>query len=277
MSDSRVPQDLLDKLQNEIDASKTNQMLGDEEVHDEPVVDELDDKDNPEIPEGYQSLEEYVASGRDPDYYRGPKAYEKDKEFLAEIKEIKSKLKERDEEMLALQQFHEKERQRLLKEIETKKAKAKEELDFEAYEDLAAQERELQSAKKQEQAQGEAPVIQAFRQANPKINPASPEYDPVYGSAFAAAFNAMVAEAERRAQRPLNEAEVRQYLDATAQRLGGSQAQRPPKVEGTRRPAARKDPVAALPPEMKRLYDRWSKDPNKKAWAENLLKQQTGA
>lgn len=274
MSDGRVPQDVLDGLQNEIMAQKGAELMQEpEEPEDTPEPEEPEDEpEGGELPEGYKTLEEYVADGGDPDYYRGPKAYEKDREFISEIKDIKRKLKERDDEMLALQELHTKERERLLKEIETKKAKAKEDLDFETYEDLENQRRELEQPK-QKQDKGEPPVIQTYRQTNPKLNPAAPEFDSVYASAFAAAFNAQAVEAEKRAGRPLNEDEVQRYLDATAQRLGGQQPQkRTPKVEGTRKAKPNKDPVGQLPPEYKRMYDRWIAK-GMKEQAENLLKQ----
>lgn len=272
--DARIPQDVLDGLQAEIQAKQGMMDDNPDDVADD-LGEEIND-DEPPIPEDYKTLEEYVAAGGDPDFYRGPKAYAKDKELIGEIKEIKRKLKERDDEMVKLSEYHERERKRLIKEIDEKKAKAKEDLDFEAYEQLDAQRRELEGAEKP-QHHGEPPVIQSYRQSNPKLNPAAPEFDPVHASAFAAAFNAMVTDAEKRAGRALNEGEIQRYLDATASRLGGGQpARRAPAVEGTRKPAAKKDPVAALDPAMRRMYDRWmsSGDPVKKKYAENLLKQQ---
>lgn len=281
MSDGRIPQDVLDGLQSEIESQKAGEMMSaepEEAQEDEPEAEQAEvqegAEDTGDLPEGYKTLEEYVADGGDPEYYRGPKAYEKDRVLIGEIKEIKRKLSERDDEMVALQELHEKERQRLLKDIEKKKAEAKESFDFEAYEDLSEQERELNSRNKPQDQGGEPPVIQSYRQQNPKLNPAAPDFDPVHASAFAAAFNALVTDAEKRAGRRLNEQEIGTYLDATAKRLGGllPAQRRTPKVEGTRRAKPQKDPVGDLPPEYKRMYDRWMAKGNKDQ-AANLLKQ----
>jgi len=280
MSDG-IPQEVLDGLQAEIQAQKSGEMMQVQEVIEEDPPEEIQEELEPledeeqVLPENYKTLEDYIADGGDPDYYRGPKAFEKDRELIGEVKEIKRKLKERDNEMLALVDFQEKERERLLSEIKEKKAQAKENLDFDAYETLDQQARDLEQPEKPAQ-QGEPDVIKSYRQANPKINPASAEYDPVHDSMFAAAFNAMVMSAEQRAGRALTESEIQGYLDATAKRVGGEKptaTPRPSKVAGTKRSAKKADPVAALPPEVQGLYKRWMSDPKKKEFAANLLKQ----
>ena len=271
----RVPQEVLDGLGKELESLNGAQMMQPEEPEEpetpeepeEPEAGEPESESEGDLPDGYKTLEEYVADGGDPDYYKGPKAYKQQREIISELKDIKEKNRQRDEEMAALTKHFEKERSRLIKQIEDEQAKAKEDLDFDRYEELGKQRSELEQENPHAQAEiQEHPVIAGFRGENPELNPASPKFDKVYTSAFQGAFNALIEDTAQRAGRSLTDAEIKDCLTEIKQRISPQQQQprRQPKgVEGTRKKTSKPDPVASLDPATKRLYERWSKSPKK--------------
>lgn len=273
MAEAEVPDDVLNEIESELN-NGAQRMLGVEEQEDHEEVVE----DQEQLPKGYKTLEEYIADGGDPDYYRGPKAFAEQRKIIDELKETKGKVKRIDDEMLRLQKFHDQEKKRLLSEIDVKRAKAKEDMDFEAYDQLGEQKRQLETAEPPQQ-QGEHPVIASFRADNPVLNQADPSYDPVYASAFAAAFNVMVQEGQQRAGRELAEAEIQRYLAETKNKLSPGQPQRrPSRVEPAKRQVRRDDPLEKMPAEIRGMYERWNKhtDPKKREYAKNLLAEYGG-
>lgn len=270
---SDVPLETLNALQAEIQGAQPAIM---DETPEEQEEVETPEEGQDDVPEGFKTYEQYIEDGGDPKYYKGIEAYKQQKDILAELKEIKRKAKERDDEMHALVKWTETEKSRLRKQIEQQKKQAEEDLDIGRYKELEQEEREL--GLNQPQQGQEHQVVASYRQEQPFLNPASPDYDPVQAAAFAAAFNQMAVEAERRAGRPLNDAEVRQYLDKTNERLSPQKTvqQRPAKAAPSARKPVAKRPEDAMPPEIKSLYDRWSKDPRRKEAAENLLKPYGG-
>jgi|GEM_PF-3383659 len=286
MSDqpSAVPQDILDGL-----AAETQKMGGAPQAMAEPPEEAEDDQPetldapeaNDDVPEDFKSYEQYVADGGDPEYYRGPKAFKQQKEILDELKGVKEKFKRFEEDAVKFDKFREQEKERLLKQLEDQKKKAREDLDFDAYDDLEKQRRQIEEGPEAEASDSqEPPVIATYRSENPQLNPAAPEFDPVYASAFAGAFNAVVAQAQQRAGRNLTEAEIQTHLETVKKRLGGGEApaKRPSKVEGARRPSKTQAPADKMPPEVKAMHDRWINhhDAAKREYAKTLAKQYGG-
>lgn len=269
-----VPEEVLKALEKEVQGS---QMQMPEEIE---VVEEVEEVEEVEVTEeredidgdGFKSFDEYVADGGDPDFYRGKKAYQQQKDILAEMKALKKKT---DDFMFQQEKRHAAETERLLKEIEKAKAEAKADLDFDRYEELNTQERELKGAHQQKN-EGEAPVIAHYRNENPELNPAAPEFDPIYASAFAAAFNTAAMKAEQTVGRALNEAEIAKWLEATAKKLRPQPVatKKASKVSAsTSSGGGKKDPVASLDADARALYNKWanSGDPDKVKWAKQML------
>lgn len=261
---SGVPKEILDALAGEVNT----QMQTAEEVE---VVEEVVEEVEEVVDNGFLSYEEYIEKGGDPAFYRGEKAFKQQKDILAEMKALKKKT---DDFMFEQEKRHKAETDRLLKEIEKSKAEAKADLDFERYEELSQQERDLH---KPRQTEGEAPVIAHYRNENPELNPAAPEYDPVYASAFAAAFNVSAMNAEKTVGRPLNDLEISKWLEATAKKLKPQPVvtKKTSKVTPTGGSGGgRKDPIANLDPMQKSMYEKWMKsgNPEKEKFAKQMLK-----
>lgn len=265
----------MSELGNEVNKAKSAEVV--EQVEEvEEVVEEVEETEESEetTDNGFKSYDEYIADGGDPDFYRGKKAFEQQKEIIAELKTWKSKTKQIDDFMFQQEKRHAKETERLLADIEKAKKEAKNELDFDKYEELERQRQDIQGVAT-EKHEGEAPVIADYRQSNPELNPAAPNFDPVYASAFAAAFNVAANQAEKQAGRPLTQSEIQMHLEATAKRLGNKpveKQQRPSKVAANKGSGGgKKDVLSSMPPEQRAMYQRWLKDPNKKAYAETMI------
>lgn len=287
MSDqpSAVPQEILDGL-----AAETQKMGGAPQTMAEPPKEAEDDpSENPDapvveddVPDDFKSYEQYVEDGGDPEYYRGPKAFKQQKEILDELKGVKEKFKRFEEDAVKFDKFREQEKERLLNQLEDQKKKAREDLDFDAYDDLEKQRRQIEEGPEAEASESqEPPVIATYRNENPELNPAAPEFDPVYASAFAGAFNAVVSQAQQRAGRSLTDQEVQTHLETVKKRLGGGEAapaKRPSKVEGARRPNKAQAPADKMPAEVKAMHDRWINhhDAAKREYAKTLAKQYGG-
>lgn len=278
MTDATVPQDVLDGIAAELNAGSMMDTAPD--VDDVPdVTDEAPDGED--TPDGFLDYEDYIAQGRDPEFYQGKKAFAEKQQLVSEKKELKAKFQKIDDDMLRLQQSHDREKQRLKAEIESKKQQAKADLDFDAYEQLDKQQRELDAPQQQG---NEHQVVAGYRKEFPELNPGAPEFKQEYAQDFAALFNARAMAAAQRAGRGLTDSEIRQHLDSVRKQLGGQaatpQAERPSKAAPAKRTTAKKDPVDSLDPLAKDMYMRWKNhhDPKKRAYAETLLQNaQQGA
>ncbi len=281
-----VPENVMDELAAEVARLKNEGMQDEGYVENDEQEVDVDDPDNQELDdteqedeslEGFKSYEQYIEDGGDPDFYRGKKAFAQQRKIIDEMKEIKEKSKKVDDFMFKQEQRHEQEKQKLLKEIEKAKKEARDELDFERYDELTEQEKELQGAKPKQQ-EGEPQFIAEYRTKNPILNPAAPQFNAAVASGFAATFNAMVIEAERRAGRGLSEAECAMYLEETARILKVGEQPKQHKKKSVITPSTSAGGKAikgldAMDAEQKALYKKWanSNDPEKQSWAKTML------
>jgi len=284
--------DINAQLAAEVARMKGEGLMDDVEEPVEPQEVDVDDPDNQELDEeeqsddsleGFKSYEQYIEDGGDPDFYRGKKAFAQQRKIIEEMKEIKEKSKKVDDFMFQQEKRFAEEKERMLKEIEKAKKEAREELDFERYDELNEQERNLKEGKVEQQAQGEPQFIAEYRTKNPILNPAAPQFNAAIASGFAATFNAMVIEAERRAGRGLSEAECAMYLEETAKMLKvGDQPQKPKNKVNRVTPSGSAGGKAvkgldSMSPEVKAQYNKWanSNDPEKQAWAKTMLENRS--
>jgi rubrerythrin len=235
-------------------------------------VEEIEEIDEVDEDQGFKSYEQYIEEGGDPEFYRGKKAYLQQKKVIQEIKEMKAKTKQIDDFMFEQEKRHAKETERLLKQIESQKAEAKADLDFERYDALEQQRQDLQGVQTKVN-QGEPIVIAQYRKTNPELDPQSLKFDPVHNAAFSAAFNAIAMQTEQRLGRPVTDAEVQELLEETSKKLNPKPAPRASKVASSTNSGGKKTTgLDKLSPEQKALYSKWLKDPKKKAYAEQLIK-----
>jgi len=181
----------LDALAAKFDGNHP-EVVKEPEVIEEEVEEEIDD-----TPAGFKTLEEYVADGGDPEMYRGKKAYEAEHNRIEENKLLRTEMRSiKDNTRLAVEALGEWKadqtkvlREQLVAELE----EAREEEDLNKA--LAAQTKitELDNAPKPAAAQQpENPVIQAFRVANPLINPGDDRFNAEFTTDVEAIYNGIV-------------------------------------------------------------------------------------
>lgn len=264
-----VPEEVLKGLQEAVEAKKA--------IAANPQVEEIEEIEEAEE-DGFKSYEDYIKDGGDPDFYRGKKVYAKQKEMIKELKDHKEKFKKLDDYVFEQEQIKLKELEKRDKEIEKLKKQAREEMDIDAYDELIEEQQEIKAAKKaaekQEHKGGEAGFIAQFRDENPALNPAHPDFDEDYTILFTAKYNKSIGEAEKRAGRQLTEQEAANYLESVKKSLEKPEIKRQSKVTPTKAvAAAKKDPLAAMPDNVRSQYERWLKDPKRKQYAEQMAKQ----
>ena len=177
MSNQQAIDEALDQL--EIDNEVVEEVI--EEVEQVEVVQEIEEvEEKPENPPGYiDNLDDWVAAGKDPDLFKGKKAYEAEYERIKEIKDLRETMQTVTEGIGEWKQNQEQETERR---IEQAKANALEELER-AREDvdvdaaIKAQKKidELEKPKQQEYKPN--PVLTNFYSKNPILDKNSAQYD----------------------------------------------------------------------------------------------------
>ena len=140
-----------------------------------------------EKPPGYKTFDEYVADGGDPEMYRGPKAYTQFKELKQQTSDKIHKVEEQMAELVKMQREQiEKAKAdahaQAMQELQGKMATAKENLDFEAYEQASSEMQKMQSSKPEDNTQRLQSVVAEIKQSLPLINETSAEYNPAFFS-----------------------------------------------------------------------------------------------
>ncbi len=170
----------LDENAAAFEALQKQQNGGVEPQDDDVVVgDPPDDKADKgeKTPPGFMSYDEYVKAGKDPDRYKGKKAYEDDYKRIQEIKGLKKEFKSFTQQVLAAsEQTLIKERAEMRKDLEAELKRQKDEGDVEG----ALETKEKLIELKQEIKQGPPPlnpVIQEFIEENPILDKDSEEFN----------------------------------------------------------------------------------------------------
>ena len=148
-----------------------------DEIADEVIEDELKPKENPL---GYiDNLDDWIAAGKDPDLFKGKKAYSQEYERIKEIKELKASMQAvadgvsewKEQQMEATAREVEKARKEAIAELE----RAKDDMDIDAA--LAAKEKIDGLNTQQPQQPRLNPVISDFFSKNPILDEKSAQFD----------------------------------------------------------------------------------------------------
>lgn len=229
----------------------------------------------------YDSYQAYIDDGNDPDFYQGPKAYENNQKILNEKREGRDRFKNLEDTMGQLVTRQNDQLLDAKKSYEAQLAEAKENEDFSAYQvatDGLNSLPEVQKVAAPQPAQ-ELDVISSYRQTNPKLNRASPQFDQNYTLMFESAMNKSCMEAEQRTGVKLSVQDLQAHLTATESGvndyLGVNQemlvkepvkyAQRVGSV--SRSAPAKPTAESKMNTQEKTLYNRWVKSGDAKQMA----------
>jgi uncharacterized protein YbjQ (UPF0145 family) len=188
MNNQAAINEALDKL--EID----NGVIDEEIIED--VVDEVHDVDNIEEveeveeveeqpkqnPPGYiDNIEDWVAAGKDPDLFKGKKAYSAEYERIKEIKELKETMQTVVE---GVGEWKEQQKQTMTQQLEQARAeavaeleRAKDDVDVDAAIEAQKKINELDKPKQQPETYQPNPAIADFYAKNPMLDKNSAQYD----------------------------------------------------------------------------------------------------
>jgi len=201
------------KAQYESD-NPEDEMVDDQQEDDLADVDsELDENNqeeqHDEAPPGLKTYEQWIAEGRDPEKFKGRKAYEAEYKRIQEVKELKTSVKGMAETLKAtveaIAERETKAEARHRRELEAALSEAKEVGDVDAALDATNQLHELNNAPKQ-QARREHPVISGFIEDNVILE--SPEIK----SEFQRIYNGKLKADGVGAHDVLSEAAIKGYL-----------------------------------------------------------------
>lgn len=274
-SESQVPE-----VPEPPEVPETPELMG-EESHEEQVL------ETPETPEGHQSYEEYIESGGDPDYYKGPKAYEQGKDFVNQIKELRGALSEQKEMVFQINQFHEQQReqeqQKLLMEksaLESQLAQMQEaglysQEDFNRYEGIKNRVGQIEGQTKPDAPveQKEHSVFAAARESDPRLNHNHPDFDFEYNALVEARVNESVGQAfTRNGNKPLTDNELAAHLKAAQESVGKKHKPKPTRVPENPPPTRQTKQANKIPAVIADQIKKWeqSSDPIKKDSAKRM-------
>ncbi len=169
-----------------------------EEVVDEPS-EEVEEVVEVEDSHGHITYEDWVSQGKDPDMWKGKKAFDAEYDRIQENKSLKSDVKDMKAAIDALTATFEDERERAVKEAydkaekdwQSKLIEATEVGDTEKVAELANNRPVQQNVQQSESPKRSEPeFIVGFRKENPVLDPNSPSYDAGFDSAVSAAVDA---------------------------------------------------------------------------------------
>jgi hypothetical protein len=165
-----------------------------EEVVDPGVNEELEHQEEPKKVEGYMNYEQWIEAGKDPEKFRGRKAFEDHGESIKTIKELNQKFVRFDDTVNELKNRYEADakakieqaKQQILADIE----KAKENEDIAAY-DVARGKLDTLNASKPPVGNAQPMgVIQEYLSKNPALDRNSPQYDEALYATWAKSYDA---------------------------------------------------------------------------------------
>lgn len=165
-----MSEDVLKELEDEY-----NQLDHDVTVDDDNQDDEAVEQDD--NPPGFKTYDEWVAAGKDPDEYKGKKAYKAEYERIQEIRDLKNTM---EQVVSAAGTWQEQQQQLMAQQVEDAKKEAIKELEQakEAQDidgALAAQKKIDELSKPKQPKQN--PIITDFIKKNPIIDQSSEQFD----------------------------------------------------------------------------------------------------
>jgi len=167
-------------------------------------------------PPGFKSYEDYVADGGDPDQYVGKQAYADRYENIQENKRLRKDVKGLQttvqQTMDTVNEWQDRERERIRTELEGELHEAKENEDPNAA--LAAQKKidDLDESEPAPEAQPEHNVIQEFREANPMLDGESDDYDEEFNADVEAIYNGMYQQLSYGGRKQLTDGQIKRAL-----------------------------------------------------------------
>ena len=178
MSNQQAINEALDKLEIE-----NEEVITDEVIEDEEVVDQEEQEEEVEAvnPPGYiDNIDDWVKAGKDPDMFKGKKAYSAEYDRIKEIKELKDSMQAvtqgigewKEQQQQTMAQQVEQARQEAAEELE----RAREDVDVDAA--IKAQQKINDLDKpKQQQTYQPNPALTDFYSKNPILDQNSPQFD----------------------------------------------------------------------------------------------------
>lgn len=178
----------MDELDEQLAALESEYEQGEvKEPEAEPEVEEVEQEAEPDVeakegekPQGYKSYDEYIADGGDPDYYKGPKAFEQEYQRIQDNKELKSELKTIKEMSKSafegLEEWRAREAEKIRADLEAKLVEQKETADVDGALETQKQLSELDS-KVVEQKREVHPVVKDFIKSNPVLDESSESFN----------------------------------------------------------------------------------------------------
>jgi len=188
-------EDLIKANEDQYNAARSGKVIEEvEETLEEPKEEaEEEVEETAEDPPGYLGYEDWIAAGKDPDLFKGKKAYEAEYDRLQETKQLRDELKgmKLTTQQIAdsMSEWQQKQQDQIKAELQAKLAQATEDDDVNAA--LQAQ-KEIDSLKPVQKPVGEPPAIQQFRQDNPILLSSSPEFNLQFDKTVERLFNAEV-------------------------------------------------------------------------------------
>ena len=162
----------LDQIENDLGVASEPDVIQEDQVV------ENEEKDEGKPP-GYLSYEEWIEAGKDPDLYKGKKAYEREYERVQERKENQREIKELKETLNqtveSINEWKDQERNKIRSELESELKVATDGRDLERA--LEIKDQLHQMDQQPQEAPQENPLITNFRQRNPIVDPNSPMHD----------------------------------------------------------------------------------------------------
>ncbi len=243
----------LEALKAQYDADNIEDEVVDDQQEDgnEVIDDELEDdqeEQHDEAPPGLKTYDQWIAEGRDPEKFKGRKAYEAEYKRIQEVKELKSSVKGMAETLKAtveaIADRETKAEARHRKELEAALNDAKETGDIDAALDATEQLHQLNNAPKQ-QARREHPVIADFIEDNVILE--SPEIR----AEFQEIYNGILRGRGVGANTVLSEGRIKLYLKSAMdevksifpEKFSSQKVNRQVQVKGNRVPASKVNDV----------------------------------
>jgi len=173
-------------------------------------------------PPGYKTYDEWIAEGRDPDLYKGKKAYEAEYERIQENKGLKDDIASLKDSMRVITETNQEILSHRTDEIRAQLTaelnEAKETGDVDAALDAQEKLKDLDNKPaQQQQAPQENPLIQQFRKDNPLIDKTSTRFDADYTEDLQTIYNNTVDRVARRdpetgMMQPLSDQQIARIL-----------------------------------------------------------------
>lgn len=226
----------------------------------------------------YNTLDEFVADGHDPDYFQGKKAFEKNQEEIQKAKQYKSERNETNEMLAQIQQTQQQQEERHQLELTSQRATleersklAEDDEDFTAYKIAQSELQSMPAREESAPAEPQEPVeYRNLRASDGKLNRDSPDFDPMYNAAFEQSINHLAQKKQSNEQRALYGHERQEIIDTVKEQMKNSQysqAKSEPNPNRLRQApvgtpsgaTVKTDPLNKMAKESRQLYDTWIK------------------